>query len=376
MDYSMSESIVCRENDPGKQAFDTRAPAIDPACRGAQYQRLERGTGGEAVMHYKKSAAKDFARAAMTGIWGAIPYPFTADGGLDEAGLRSDMRHYVDVLRLDGVFCGGLVGEYWALDMGERMRAQEIVAEEAGDACHVLAHTVCLSLKETIALTRHAQDVGASFVVLANPPTNPRSPDHLFDFFYRLCGETDLGVALFNTGQSGYSLSPELIARIAEIENIICVKDAQPLDHIEATRRLAGDTIVVFDPAEDRLCENIANFGDKGFMSSYVPILFQSAGHCPVRDYANLAWSGDMERARRLSASLEPLRRVEKEWIHAPWIAGLLPIAPLKYWSRLIGLTGGDPRPPLAPLVEAEKQKLRRDLEACGIPRTAAASAA
>ncbi len=327
-------------------------------------------------MDYKRSQAKAFAARAMRGIWGAIPYPFGANGALDEAGLRSDMRHYVDGLGLSGVFCGGLVGEYGALGLDERRRAQTIVAEEAGADCHVLAHTVCPSLTETIALTRHAQDTGASFVVLANPPSNPRSPDHLFDFYARVSAETDLGVALFNTGQSGYSLSPELIARIAEIENIICVKDAQPLEHIEQTRRLAGDTIMVFDPAEERLLENIAKYGDQGFMSSYAPILFQSAGHRPVRDYADLAWSGDMEGARRISATLDPLRRIEAAWIHQPWIAGLLPIAPIKYWSELIGLTGGDPRPPLSPLEAAQKQKLRGELEAVGILGAKAQSAA
>ena len=61
-------------------------------------------------MRYRKSEAKAFGRANLHGIWAAIPYPFTANGDLDEAGLRRDVRKYVDVLKLDGLFFGGLVG--------------------------------------------------------------------------------------------------------------------------------------------------------------------------------------------------------------------------------------------------------------------------
>src|SRR3990170_2208172 len=100
-------------------------------------------------MLYRRSEAKAFGRKNMRGIWAAIPYPFTKTGELDEKGLRRDIRRYVDDLKIDGFFCGGLVGEFWALTMEERRRGQQIVVEEVGDKAQVIAHTACSSIRET-----------------------------------------------------------------------------------------------------------------------------------------------------------------------------------------------------------------------------------
>ena len=68
-------------------------------------------------MKYSRREAKTHAHDVMKGVWTAIPFPFTDDGELDEAGLRRDVRHYVDGIKVDGMFIGGLVGEVWSLTM-------------------------------------------------------------------------------------------------------------------------------------------------------------------------------------------------------------------------------------------------------------------
>ena len=77
---------------------------------------------------------------------------------------------------------------------------------------------------------------------------------------------------------------------------------------------------------------------------------------------------GDLETAKRISAGLDPLRRIARKWIWQPWASGSLPIARLKYWQKLLGLTGGYVRPPLPEMTEAEKRDLRQNLEAAGLP--------
>jgi 4-hydroxy-tetrahydrodipicolinate synthase len=74
-------------------------------------------------MDYRKAEAKEAARAQFRGLWAAITTPFTADGELDEAGLRRNMRYFTDVLHVDGIFCTGNMGEFWALTTGERRRS-------------------------------------------------------------------------------------------------------------------------------------------------------------------------------------------------------------------------------------------------------------
>ncbi len=235
-------------------------------------------------MRYHRSQAKTFGKTHMRGVWAAIPYPFTQTGELDEAALRKDVRHYVDVLKIDGFFCGGLIGEFWSLTMEERRRGQQIVVEEVGDKAQVIAHTACSSIRETVALTQHAQSVGATYAVIGNPAMNSRHPDHLFEFYRLVCAEVDIAVALFNTNFSGYALSPELVGRLADIGNIFCIKNPQPVEHIAEVRRRVGGKILVCDPTEARWLDNIVTHKDQVFMSSPSPYLLQTAGRLTIRE--------------------------------------------------------------------------------------------
>lgn len=318
-------------------------------------------------MKYSRRDSKKYTREHMKGVWAAIPFPFTAEGELDETALRKDVRRYVDGLKIDGMFIGGLVGEVWSLTMDERFRGQRIVLDEVAGKTRVITHTVAASIRDTIALTQDAQKHGADFAIMGNPPMNSRQPDVIRKFFEVVCAETDLGVGLFNTSISGYALTPQQIADLAEIENIVCVKDAQPPAHILETRQLAGQKIVLCDPLEGNLLDNMQFYGDQVHMSSPAPYLFQTPGNTPIRDYYQAAAAGRTDEARRIWTMLARARVVEQKWINAPWSLGYLPKAAIKAWSEMLGLSGGDPRAPLKPLSAAQKDELRRDLSWAGI---------
>lgn len=326
-------------------------------------------------MKYTRREAKKYTREHMKGIWAAIPYPFTDAGEIDEAALRKDIRRYVDDLKVDGMFIGGLVGEVWSLTMEERFRGQQIVLDEVNGATQIIAHTVALSIRDTVALTQHAQKHGADFAIMGNPPLNSRRPDVTQNFYAAVCAETDLGVGLFNTAIAGYVLSPQQIADLADIENVICVKDAQPPAHILETRKLAGGKIVLCDPLEANLLDNMQFYGDQVHMSSPAPYLFQTPGHTPIRDYYRAAVAGREEEARRIWATLARLRVVEQKWLNAPWSLGYLPKAAIKAWSEMLGLSGGNPRLPIKPLTQGEKDELRRDLIWAGLLEKTAVAA-
>ncbi len=257
----------------------------------------------------------------------------------------------------------------------ERFRGQKIVLEEVNGGTQIIAHTVAASIRDTVALTQHAQKFGADFAIMGNPPLNSRHPDVTFNFFKAVCAETDLGIGLFNTAISGYSLSPQQIADLAEIENIICVKDAQPPAHILETRKLVKGKLVLCDPLETNLLDNMLFYGDQVHMSSPAPYLFQTPGNLPIRDYYKAAAAGREDEARRIWATLARVRVVEQKWINAPWSLGFLPKAAVKAWSEMVGLSGGNPRLPLKPLTQAQKDELRRDLVWAGVIEKAAIAA-
>lgn len=63
-------------------------------------------------------------------IWSAIPTPFLKSGQIDEEGIRKNVRYFID-LKLDGVFCNGLMGETWSLTVQERKRILEVLIDES-----------------------------------------------------------------------------------------------------------------------------------------------------------------------------------------------------------------------------------------------------
>lgn len=317
-------------------------------------------------MLHKRSEAKEYARKNFRGVWAAIPTPFDAKGEIDEKAIRSDIRHYIDQLRIDGFFFGGLVGESWSLTYAERIRLQEMVLDEVGDGCQTIAHTAAMSIRETVALSQHAQEHGADYIVALQPPVSSSRPENVVSFFEHVCSEIDLGLTLFNNKVAGYSLSPDLVNRLADIENVIGIKDAQPIEHIEETRKLCGDRIIICDPNEGRFCENILTHGDKLFMSSPAPFLLQTPDSLTIRNYTELAWAGKADEARKLSATLEPGRALMAKWILGG--GGIQEnSAAIKYWAELLGMSGGSPRSPLFDLTDQQKAEMRGDLEQAGI---------
>ena len=107
-------------------------------------------------MDYSKADAKQAARECFTGLWAAITAPFDSAGLLDEAALRGDVDRLTGSLGIGGIFCGGVMSEFWALSGAERRQLTEVVVERARGRCPVLAHTGHHSAAETIELTRHA----------------------------------------------------------------------------------------------------------------------------------------------------------------------------------------------------------------------------
>jgi 4-hydroxy-tetrahydrodipicolinate synthase len=230
-----------------------------------------------------------------------------------------------------------------------------------------MPHTGCLSLRDTIALTQHAQKIGATFVVVGNPPVSTHDPEELYHFFRGLCAEVDIAVSLFNTPICGYSLSPQLVAHIAELPNIFAIKNPLPVEHTDQVRRLAGDKIIVCDPSESRWLDNIVKHKDQVYMSSPDPYLLQVPGRLLIREYTHKAMAGDVAGAREVSSKLDAVRRISDRWMNSKWQEPSVPINAIKYWSELLGFTGGNPREPMRPLSAGQKRELKQELQGVGL---------
>jgi 4-hydroxy-tetrahydrodipicolinate synthase len=316
------------------------------------------------------TSAKALAREKVKGLWIAIPTPFTPDGRhVDEDALAASVEHYITGLLVDGIFCGGVMGEFWALSLDERKRVHELVVRQAGGRAPVMAHVGHHVFSDMVELCGHAIDCGADFGIAMNPyyPPNP-PPESVRAWYEALAAASPLPMFLFNTTYAGYSLSPELIAELADLENVCGIKNPQGMEHLLRVQALAGDRIVVTDASERDWLELHVEHGFQALMSTPALALYQRPGDLPVFKYTRLASAGDLDGAQEISARLGPARDAFDRWMREPWLGRrAIPIAQLKAWLALLGVPHGPVRPPLVPLARGEESALRRDLEAVGL---------
>ena len=316
------------------------------------------------------TSAKTLAREKVKGLWIAIPTPFTADGRhVDEDMLAASVEHYVDGLRVDGIFCGGVMGEFWALSLDERKRVHELVVRQAAGRVPVMAQVGHHDFTDMVQLCEHAIGHGIDFGITMNPYYPPSPPPEFVRAWYEaLAGVSPLPMFLFNTAYAGYTLSPELIAELADLDNICGIKNPHGPEHLLRVQALAGDRIVVTDASERHWLELQAEHGFQALMSTPALALYQRPGDLPVFKYTRLANAGDLDGAQEISDRLGPARDAFDRWMREPWLERrVIPIAQLKEWLSLLGLPQGPVRPPLVPLARDEASALQRDLEAVGL---------
>jgi len=320
------------------------------------------------VTDYTRSEAKAAARERFRGLWAATTAPFDADGRLDESGLAADMDRLTGELGVDGVFCAGVMSEFWALSGAERHRLVTAMVAAARGKCQVIAHTGHHSVTETIELTRHAEAAGADFAVVINPYYPAAEDDGLYDWFAFLCRHVNIGIWLFDTRFAGPALSLPLIDRLAGLENVCGIKVGRDHERYLEVLRLVGDRIVVCEPNEGTWLENMVEHGQRVFMSSAAPYLYQVPGWRPMRQYTELALAGSTAGAAEVAATLEPVRAVAHTWLHGPAARRRgSPVPYIKAWAGLLGMSGGPVRPPLTQVLPAELAALAADLDAAGL---------
>ena len=315
-------------------------------------------------MKYSRDEAKDYARENMKGIWAAALNPFSDDGSLNEVGLRSNIRHWVDGLGIEGLFIAGKQGEFFSMSLDERKRNFEIAVDETGDTAQTIMSCSDQNFDTVIELARHAEHIGADFIVVHAPLLHFISDrdDTIFNYYEEVCKKTNIGVAMWSHPDSGYLMSPELCARVAEIPNIVAIKYSVPRDMYAELTRIAGDRILVSTASEEEWLENIEELGWRLYLCSSPPYLLQTSSDRRMHEYTQLAFDGEFEKARAVRDSLDPVRDALKSTR-----PGGKPQAHQKYWQELLGQAGGPVRAPLLQLSEAEKDATRAAFESCGL---------
>lgn len=320
-------------------------------------------------MKYARKDAKAHARAHMKGIWAAALTPFTETLAIDEDGFRSNIRHWLEDLKIDGLFIAGKQGEFFAMSLEERKRCFELAVEASSGRGQTIMSCSDQNMDVVIDLARHAQKIGADYIVIHAPVLHffKAQDETLYNYYRTIAESVDIGIALWSHPDSGYLMSPQLCNRLADIENVVAIKYSVPQAMCAELTRLAGDRILVSTASEEEWLDNIIEFGWRLYLCSSPPYLIQTPNDLRMREYTDLAFRRETGRARAVRDSLDPVRAALRSTRPAE-----KPHAHQKYWQELLGQVGGRVRAPLLELTEAEKAATRAAFESCGLKPGAA----
>lgn len=317
-------------------------------------------------MKYRKSEAKEYAKNNMKGVWGATLTPFTPDFTIDEEGFRYNIRHCIDNLQIEGMFVNGLMGEAFHQTFAERKRLFEIAVEESKGEMVIMPYTSDSALENALEMTKYAEEIGADYVILINPKFyfGALTDESVFEYYQYIADRVNIGIALFNQMEHGYLMSPQLISRIATIENVVAIKNIAPGTHISETRILCGDKIVVSDAFEENWLINSTVKGQEAMIATPEPFCLQSKKLKLLKEYTDLAQKGEISKAWEANKRLEPIRRA----LMKVTVLGKIQ-ATYKYWTQFLGMVGGDGRvrPPQMELTDAEKRAIKAAVETTGL---------
>jgi 4-hydroxy-tetrahydrodipicolinate synthase len=314
-------------------------------------------------MKYRRAEAKDYARAHFKGIWAAALTPFSPDRAIDEAGFRRNLRHWANDLGIDGVFVCGKQGEFFSMSVAERKRTFDIAVEELGGERTILSCSD-QNLDVVLDLAKHARAIGADYIVVHAPVLHflSKQDETLYEYYRWLSEQVEIGIALWSHPDSGYLMSPELCARIAELPNVVAIKYSVPREMYARLTRLAGDKLLVSTASEEEWFDNIVELGWQLYLCSSPPYMLQTKVDRRMREYTDLALRGEVARAKAVRDSLNPVREAirrtrppEKFHAHS------------KFWQELLGQYGGAVRRPMLELTGVEKDATRRAFESCGL---------
>ncbi|MFK5980510.1 MAG: dihydrodipicolinate synthase family protein [Rhizobiaceae bacterium] len=315
-------------------------------------------------MKYKKNEAKEYSRETMKGIWAAALNPMRKDFSIDEEGMKNNIRHWVDDLAIRGLFIAGKQGEFFSMSIEERKRNFELAVEAVDGKAGTIMSCSDQNFDTVIELAKHAQNVGADYIVVHAPILhfiNDRD-ETIYNYYKAVCDQVDIGIAMWSHPDSGYLMSPQLCAKIADLPNIMAIKYSVPREMYTELTELVGGKIIVSTASEEEWLDNIIDLNWQLYLCSSPPYLLQTKNDRRMHDYTELAFAGDFAGARKLRDSLDPVRQALKNTR-----PGGKPQAHQKYWQELLGQAGGPVRAPLLQLTDSEREETKNALKNCGL---------
>ena len=288
----------------------------------------------------------------VCGIFAPITTPFVDDEVLFDQ-FKENIRKYSQT-PLNGYLVLGSNGESKSLTEDEKLKLLEIVLENKADHQLVMAGTGYESTRQTIAFSKKVQQLGADLVSLVTPSYFKKSlsDDALIGYYTQVADALSIPVFAYNApGFTGLTLSVNVIEAISQHPNIGGMKDTSPAG-LAGYLEFCGENFDVLAGTMNTLFIGLSLGASGGVIS------LANAFPEPCCELYAAYTHNDIAKARGLHSTLFRLNQS---------VSGAAGVAGVKYAMELGGYHGGNPRLPLLPIKEMDKQRIRKAAEAAGV---------
>lgn len=286
------------------------------------------------------------------GVHTALVTPFR-DGAVDEAALRHLVERQVEA-GVDGVVPCGSTGESATMSHAEHRRVVEVVVEAVRGRVQVVAGTGSNSTSEAIELTRHAKEAGADGALLISPYYNKPTQRGIVEHFAAIARASAFPLLVYNIpGRTASNLLPETLGQLAELEQVVGVKEACGNVHQISQAILATGPDFTFLSGDDAMTLPLLAVGGHGVITT-VGNLIPAEMVSLVRSFQQ----GDTEAALAIHQRILPL--IDAVFCETNPI-------PVKAAVAMQGLIGEEIRLPLTPISDDNRERLRLLLKEFGL---------
>ncbi len=283
----------------------------------------------------------------------AIVTPMQDDGGLDIPSLRALIDFHIQE-GTDGIVVVGTTGESPTVDLEEHCLLIKTTVEHVAGRIPVIAGTGANSTREAIELTQHAKTLGANACLLVAPYYNKPTQEGLYQHFRAIAEAVDIPQILYNVpGRTACDISNEVALRLAELPNIVGIKDATGSIERGTDLLLRAPAGFAVYSGDDASAMALVLLGAQGIISvtaNVAPRLMQQM--------VAAARAGDAQQARSINAALFPL--------HQTLFVEANPI-PVKWVLHQMGLIGPALRLPLVGLAAQHHATLHSAMQSAAI---------
>jgi len=279
------------------------------------------------------------------GAYVALVTP-VVDGKIDEKAFRKLIEFHIDN-GTDGLVPCGCTGEAATLNLSEQKKLIKITMEISDKRLPVIAGTGSNNTAEAIELTSYAKKAGCDGALIITPYYNKPTPEGQYRHYAEIAYKTEIPIMLYNVpSRTGISLSPETIARLSEIENIVAVKEAAGSVQ-QVVDILSLCDITVFS-GDDFLTLPFMSVGAKGVVSVVANIIPGK-----VHDLVQLFFDGKIDESRKIHYEIMDLCKA--------MFIETNPL-PVKTALGLMGMIDAQWRLPLCEMMPENKEKLKKVL--------------